>query len=106
MNMPWNPRERAICLAEAPPAAPSFKVVIRIRVENAGLLWRMATARALAFGDLSHEEIEEMLGPAQDPSIGDCVAMLLAPRAIAGCSFEDFAISSDECREEEQTGFP
>ncbi len=70
-----------------------YDVTMRLAVRDVGLLWRMAAARALTFGTLSDIEIEEMLGPLEDPSITDCITMLVGPREMTGCSCEHFAIS-------------
>ena len=76
-----------------PPGEPEFfDIRMSVSVRDAGLLWRMAAAHALAMTGLEQQDVEDVIGPMDDPSLGDCLAMLLAPRNLAGCSFRDFSV--------------
>jgi len=68
-----------------------YEVAVRLHVRDPGCLWRMAAARMLACGG-SGADVEEMFGPMEDPSIIDCIAMLVGPGNLAGCSFEEFSV--------------
>jgi hypothetical protein len=70
----------------------TFEVAITMQVRDAALLWRMAAAHALATTGLDQSDVEDVIGPMDDPSLPDCIAMLLAPRNIAGCSFSAFRV--------------
>ena len=71
-----------------------FDVSMRLSVCEAGLLWRMAAAQALSHGGLTEEDVVEMFGPMEDPSLADCIAMLAGPDNLAGCRFEEFSVVS------------
>lgn len=69
-----------------------FHVKIALSVRDIGLLWRMAAAHALTISGLEQEDIEEVIGPLDDPSIAECLAMLLVPQPTAGCVMTDFSV--------------
>jgi hypothetical protein len=69
-----------------------FNVKITLSVRDIGLLWRMAAAHALAISGLEQEDVEEVIGPLDDPSITECLAMLLVPGPMAGCALTDFSV--------------
>ena len=73
--------------------ADLFDIGIRVRVKDVALLWRMAAAHALSMPGLEPEDVEEIIGPMEDPSLADCLGLLLTPKAIAGCSFAEFSVN-------------
>lgn len=73
--------------------AERFDLDLCIRVEDAALLWRAAAAHAMCQPGAVLPDREDVLGPLDDPSIGDCIAMLAGPRPIAGCTFERFILT-------------
>ena len=77
-------------------ASGRFEVTIRLNVDDPGLLWRAAAAQALSYSGCEATDLEEMLGPIEDPNLADCVAMLLGPRALSGCLYEAFAVRAVE----------
>lgn len=70
----------------------AFDVCLKVDITDAALLWRMAAAHALAVSALEMEDIEEVIGPMEDPSLADCLAMLLVPQSVAGCALTDVRI--------------
>jgi len=66
---------------------------MRLSVRDPGLLWRMAAAKMLSIGGFAEEDVVDVLGPMEDPSIIDCIVMLVGPCDLGGCCFEDFAIA-------------
>ena len=73
-----------------------YEVSMRLSVRDAGLLWRMAAVHALSQGTLTEEDVIEMFGPMEDPSLADCIAMLVGPGDLAGCCFEEFSVKPAE----------
>ncbi len=69
-----------------------YEVSVRLSVRDPGQLWRKAAAHMLGRG-CSEQDIEEMFGPMEDPSVADCIAALLDPCALAGCSFDEFSVA-------------
>ena len=60
----------------SPAATNSYTVTLTLNVEDAQALWTAAADKAL------------------DPAIMDCIAMLTAPGAIAGCALDNFDVSA------------
>lgn len=40
------------------------------------------------------EDVLEVIGPQEDPSISECITMLAAPAPMPGCAVDDFWIDS------------
>lgn len=93
MNMLHVSERRRFAASSTEPSG-RYDVTLRLSVEDIGRLWRAAVAHALTMGDYSDEDMEDMLGPIEAPNVADCLAMLVGPRALAGCRFEAFAIAS------------
>ncbi|MBO9623746.1 MAG: hypothetical protein J7500_13650 [Sphingomonas sp.] len=70
----------------------SFTVTLTLKVEDAGQLWAAAAERALAAPGMTLADVLDTLGPREDPSIADCIAMLTAPAAVPGCTLEGYAV--------------
>lgn len=69
-----------------------FDIRICVSVQDAAMLWRMAAATAMISGGLTEADVEDMLGPREDPNIADCIGLILGPGALAGCTFEEFVV--------------
>lgn len=69
-----------------------FRVSFDIVISDPQALWHAAASMAFQQAGMTIEDIEDVLGPAEDPSIADCVAMLTAPDAIPGCAPLSFAV--------------
>ncbi len=74
----------------------SYRVEIRLTVTDASALWQAAAAKALTAHGMSLDDVVDTLGPSADPSVEDCLAMLTAPEALAGCTLGDFVIDRDQ----------
>ncbi|PNU04759.1 hypothetical protein [Novosphingobium guangzhouense] len=59
---------------------------LRLRVDAPAQLWQAAALRCLSQSDLSQDEVEDLIGPIEDPSIADCLMMLALPERIPGCT--------------------
>jgi hypothetical protein len=68
-----------------------FRVSLTLSVTDADALWVAAVDRGVAAG-LAHEDVEEIVGPREDPALADCIAMLTAPAPLAGCRLGDFLV--------------
>lgn len=40
------------------------------------------------------DDVIDVLGPSEDPSLNDCIATLLKPETVAGCLLDDFWIDA------------
>ena len=92
MNMLRYPEDRARMNAEAVTASNRYDIAIHISLSDRAMLWRAAAAYALTFSECDDIDIEDMLGLMEDPSVADCIAMLVGPRDLPGCTYEAFAI--------------
>jgi hypothetical protein len=70
----------------------SFTVTLTLNVEDARALWSAAAEKAQQAPGMTLSDVLDTLGPREDPSIADCIAMLTAPAAIAGCALDDFSV--------------
>jgi hypothetical protein len=70
----------------------SFTVTLTLKVDDAEKLWIAAAERALASPGMTLADVLDTIGPREDPSISDCIAMLAAPADLPGCLLDDFAV--------------
>ncbi len=88
---------RTLRVAEQTQAdANEYRVTLTLSVADAQALWTAAAERALQAPGMTLGDVLDTLGPREDPSIADCIAMLAVPNAIPGCSLEDARIRSIE----------
>lgn len=73
-------------------APAGFTVTLALSVDDAGQLWAAAAERALAAPGMTLADVLDTLGPREDPSIADCIAMLTAPAAIPGCTLQGYVV--------------
>jgi|GEM_PF-3132627 len=92
MNMMSRPGQRAGRGAATEIKSQRYDVMICVSVNEAQRLWRAAAAYALTYENCSDLDVEDMLGPMEDPSVSACLTMLIGPRDIPGCLFESFAL--------------
>ncbi len=69
-----------------------FKFSLRLRVEHPALLWQAAARLCLADPSLSGDDIEELIGPREDPSISDCLMVLTLSQTLPGCARVDASL--------------
>jgi hypothetical protein len=79
--------------ARAVDSGEDYRVELRVSVKDARSLWAAAAAKAMSVGLSSAADIEDTLGPCEDPSIADCLAILVEPAPIPGCELEQFAVA-------------
>ncbi|KRC79047.1 hypothetical protein [Sphingomonas sp. Root241] len=70
----------------------SFTVTLTLNVEDVRALWTAAAEKALQAPGMTLSDVLDTFGPREDASIADCIAMLTAPDAIAGCALDDFSV--------------
>jgi len=89
-----NVRDYDIVVPNCRPArasAGSYQLSVTLKVEDGRALWSAAVQHALAAG-MEMADVVEVIGPAEDPSVSDCIALLLDPSALAGCDVETFEV--------------
>ncbi|WP_159980896.1 MULTISPECIES: hypothetical protein [unclassified Novosphingobium] len=77
---------------QASGAQQEYWFSLRLRVDSAAQLWQAAALRCLSQADLSQDEVEDLIGPAGDPSIADCLMVLALPERLPGCTRLDTAL--------------
>ena len=69
-------------------------MTLTLAVHDVVALWSAAAARGMAAPGAAIEDVLDVIGPREDPSISDCIAMLAAPLPLPGCLVDDFWIDS------------
>lgn len=72
-----------------------FEFTLKVRVESLSDLWQAAARHYAARADASAEDIEDMLGPREDPSAEDCLMALALPDFMAGCTMLDVSLNRE-----------
>lgn len=70
-----------------------FQVSIDLMVHDPAQLWASAAARGSSFVGMGVDDIEDVIGPREDPDLFACLSMLMTPATISGCKALDFTIS-------------
>lgn len=78
--------------AAASGAQQEYWFSLKLRVDSPTQLWQAAALRCLSQADLSQEEVEDLIGPIEDPSIADCLMVLALPERLPGCTRLDTAL--------------
>lgn len=60
-----------------------FEFTLKLRVECHRDLRQSAVQK---LSGMNEEEISELLGPVEDPSLKDCLMALLLPKPMSGCT--------------------
>lgn len=71
---------------------PEYRVNLTLAVVDPQALWAAAAAKLLSAPDMILSDVIDVIGPREDPSIIDCLAMMAKPAAVAGCMLDDFWI--------------
>lgn len=77
---------------QAPGTQQEYWFSLRLRVDSPTQLWQAAALRCLSQSDMSQDEVEDIIGPVEDPSITDCLMMLALPERLPGCTRLDTAL--------------
>ncbi|MBW4330461.1 hypothetical protein KY084_06180 [Stakelama sp. CBK3Z-3] len=73
---------------------PEYRVHFSMTLSDARALWRAAREQLLQAPGGSQALVEETIGSEVTPAVSDCIALLCAPRGVAGCSVNDFWVDS------------
>lgn len=71
---------------------PEYRISLTLSVSDANALWTAAATRLLAAPGMTRDDVVDVIGPRQDPSILDCLTAIVSPGAVAGCLLDDFWI--------------
>jgi hypothetical protein len=71
---------------------PAFRIELSLTVADAAALWNAAFAAGLETPGASRDDLVQVIGPAEDPDLAACLAMLAAPAGLAGCELDDFEL--------------
>lgn len=69
---------------------PEYRVTLTLAVVDPHALWTMAAARLIASSTMTVQDVIDVIGPRDDPSVADCIAAVARPEPMAGCTFDDF----------------
>ena len=72
----------------------AVRVTFTLSVSDRDALWGAAAAQALAAPGTRLGDVIEVIGPREDPSIADCIAMLTQPAPMPGCELDTFEIEA------------
>lgn len=78
-----------------------FQICVDILVHNPNRLWSAAVSRCRSSTNLEIEEIEDVLGPSEDPDLPACISMLMKPVSAPGCVAIDVTViphSGEGCK--------
>ena len=79
-------------IAETRNSPGHYRVTLDISVEDVTALWAAAAEICLRDGGLTPDEVDETIGPREDPSIPDCLTMIALPARLAGSRIVDFTL--------------
>lgn len=91
-----DPREfkHDIAIARTGADAPEqLRVALTFSVSDREKLWDAAAERGLASPGMEIEDIIDVIGPREDPSLVECLAMLVQPAPTPGCLLEHFDVT-------------
>jgi hypothetical protein len=95
-----NPREfihaharQACSHVEAEPQA-EYRVTLTLAVHDAEALWAAAARKSMDAPGATMGDVLDVIGPREDPSISECIAMLVLPQSLPGCKADDFWVDS------------
>jgi hypothetical protein len=69
-------------------ANSEFDVILKFSIKDSHPLWQAAAQRLRERG-LDADDIDETLGPIEDPAIRDCLLTLVMPDPIDGCRLQE-----------------
>lgn len=78
--------------ADAKPSG-QVRIALTFTVRDREALWDAAASRGLAAPGMIIDDVVDVIGPREDPSIPDCLAMLVQPMAAPGCLLDQFDVS-------------
>jgi hypothetical protein len=71
-----------------------YRINLTLAVTDPQSLWAAAAAKLLVAPEMTLDDVLDVIGPREDPSIGDCIAAMVQPVAVAGCVIEDYGIDT------------
>jgi hypothetical protein len=78
-------------LAMESAANTEIEILLRVEIHDTIALWQ-AAARHLARCGLDMDDIDETIGPIEDPLIEACIATLTLQDGLAGCELRDIRL--------------
>lgn len=69
----------------SPVSDQEFEFTLKIRVECLKSLWQAAAVHCMSQYNDSTDDLIDLIGPQEDPSIEDCLMALVLPERVSGC---------------------
>lgn len=85
--------ESAVITADS--EGKEFEFRLKLRVECPTTLWHAAARRCGSSIDPSIDDIVDLIGPLEDPSIVDCLMALALPDRVAGCTMTNVFLAPE-----------
>lgn len=70
----------------------AYQVTLTLKVSDVAALWAAAAQRGLSVPGSTPADVYDVIGPREDPALAECIAMLTAPAAMAGCVLDEFDV--------------
>jgi hypothetical protein len=67
-------------------------ITVALTARDTDALWNAAALRGMSAAGSRLIDVIDVIGPREDPSILECVAMLAQPGLMPGCDLEDFDV--------------
>lgn len=81
-----------------PSVQAEYRISLTLGIADVSALWAAASARLLAAPGMTPDDVIDVIGPCEDPSIIDCIATVAKPETLPGCSLDDFWIDGLKSR--------
>jgi hypothetical protein len=72
-----------------------YEFTLKLRVECPTSLWQAAAKHCANDSAHSPDDIADLIGPMDDPSIEDCLMALALPDQLPGCTMLDVLLAPD-----------
>jgi hypothetical protein len=67
-------------------------ISVALSVRDHEALWDAAAIKGMSAPGTRLNDLIDVIGPREDPSIAECIAMLAQPALLPGCDLEDFDV--------------
>jgi hypothetical protein len=70
------------------------QVTFAFSIHDREALWDAAAKKGLSAPGMRLVDVIDVIGPREDPSLAECIAMLVPPASMAGCTLDRFDIEA------------
>lgn len=73
-----------------------FSFSLQLEIESRSQLWQAAALECMKQPGMTIEDLTDLIGPMEDPSLTDCIMMLALRTQVEGCRRLDAALTALE----------